>query len=224
MGILDDVRGGMPAERSLTTWARNSRFAGSKDRAAVRDHVFDVLRAKRSLGDGTGRALMIALGLRDGWDMNAIFDGQGHAPAPLEEDERVAPTPPNQAAACDLPDWLWPIWQHDLEAKAVEAATTQQARASVFLRVNRRRGDAPAAIAMLAEDGIDALPHDQVNTAVFVTSNHRRVKNARAYLDGFVELQDAASEEAVAHVQVSPDARVLDYCTGYLGSDFFRFR
>jgi 16S rRNA (cytosine967-C5)-methyltransferase len=46
---------GMPAEQALTRWARGARYAGSKDRAAVRDHVYDALRRLRSaeaLGGG----------------------------------------------------------------------------------------------------------------------------------------------------------------------------
>ena len=61
--ILDEINGGAPAEKALTGWARRSRFAGSKDRAAIRDHVFDALRCRRrfaALGGGEqGRALMI---------------------------------------------------------------------------------------------------------------------------------------------------------------------
>ena len=38
--ILDIVLAGEPAERALTNWARSNRFAGSGDRAAIRDHVY----------------------------------------------------------------------------------------------------------------------------------------------------------------------------------------
>ena len=46
--VLDDILGGVPAEKALTGWARRSRFAGSGDRAAIRDHVFGALRCRRS--------------------------------------------------------------------------------------------------------------------------------------------------------------------------------
>ena len=63
--VLDAMAGGLAAEQALTRWARASRFAGSKDRAAVRDHVFDLLRRRRSAahrgGGESGRALMIGL-------------------------------------------------------------------------------------------------------------------------------------------------------------------
>ncbi len=212
--ILDQVRGGIPAERALTAWARGSRYAGSKDRAAIRDHVFDVLRAKRSLGDGDGRALMIALALRDGWDVDALFCGQGHAPAALMGAERSPVSVTDAAAVCDLPDWLWPLWQDSLGDQAEAAAHAQQVRASVFLRVNMRRGDRESAIRMLADDGILAVPHGSVQTALRVIENPRRIKTSRAYLNGYVELQDASSQHAVAQPQVPADARVLDYCAG----------
>ncbi|TKA94531.1 RsmB/NOP family class I SAM-dependent RNA methyltransferase, partial [Cereibacter changlensis] len=42
--ILDRVLAGASAEQALTNWGRASRFAGSGDRAAVRDLVFEALR------------------------------------------------------------------------------------------------------------------------------------------------------------------------------------
>ncbi|WP_349237604.1 hypothetical protein [Sulfitobacter sp. 15WGC] len=79
--VLDAIAGGLAAEQALTRWARQSRFAGSKDRAAVRDHVFDVLRQKRSAahyGRGeTSRALMIGVLHGQGGDLDALFSGGG---------------------------------------------------------------------------------------------------------------------------------------------------
>ena len=61
--VLEDIAGGLAAEQALTRWARKRRYAGSKDRAAIRDHVFDVLRQRATAahygrGDST-RAMMI---------------------------------------------------------------------------------------------------------------------------------------------------------------------
>ena len=42
IAVLDDWQAGKPAEQALTNWARGARYAGSKDRAAVRDLVYDV--------------------------------------------------------------------------------------------------------------------------------------------------------------------------------------
>lgn len=213
--VLDQIRDGANGEQALTAWARFSRFAGAKDRAAVRDHVFDVLRSKRSLGDGDGRALMQRLMQRDGVDIELIFNGIGHAPEPLRDEERAALAQPmvlSDAAACDLPDWLWPIWQDSLGENAQPAAHAQQARADVFLRVNLRRGSAADAMAALAQDGVMTEPHPQVAICLRVSDNPRRVKTSAAYLTGLVELQDASSQRAVE--LVGAGGRILDYCAG----------
>ncbi len=215
--VLDQIGGGAFAEQALTAWARASRFAGAKDRAAVRDHVFDVLRCRRSLGDGDGRALMLRLLQRNDIDVSHIFNGEGHAPEALSEEEATALATPlalSDAAAYDVPDWLWGLWQDSLGAVAVQAAQAQQARADVFLRVNRRHATPAAAIASLAQDGITAAPHASVDGCLRVLDNARRIKTAQAYETGLVELQDAASQRAVRLVPVPQGARVLDYCAG----------
>src|SRR6056297_2545227 len=91
--VLDTWRGGVAVEQALTRWARGARYAGSKDRAAVRDHVYDALRRLRSaeaLGGGNdGRALMLGLGRLSELDPATVFSGEGHAPAALSEAERA---------------------------------------------------------------------------------------------------------------------------------------
>ncbi|WP_106744383.1 RsmB/NOP family class I SAM-dependent RNA methyltransferase [Yoonia maritima] len=215
--ILDVIREGQAAEQALTSWARGSRFAGSKDRAAIRDHVFDVLRARRSLGDGTGRDLMIQLVQRDGLSIDALFSGEGHAPDPLTETERAnldTPVSLSPAAICDVADWLWPHWKDSLGRAFESAAFAQQARADVFLRVNQRRATVQDAMDMLSKDGISVVPHPNIDGCLRVTDNPRRVKIAEAFVDGIVELQDASSQFAINAVTVSEGARVLDYCAG----------
>ncbi|MDA1155099.1 MAG: RsmB/NOP family class I SAM-dependent RNA methyltransferase [Proteobacteria bacterium] len=217
IAVLDQIGSGAFAEQALTGWARASRFAGAKDRAAVRDHVFDVLRCRRSLGDGDGRALMARLLRRDNVDLAHIFNGLGHAPDPLSEAEvadLALPLALSDAAACDLPDWLWPVWQGSLGADAERAARVQQGRADVFLRVNQRRITTAGAMAALAQDGVAAQAHDAVDGCLRVLDNPRRIRTAAAYLTGLVELQDAASQRAVQMVPVAAGARVLDYCAG----------
>ena len=215
--VLDQIREGAAAEQALTAWARGSRFAGSRDRAAVRDHVFDVLRARRSLGDGSGRSLMLRLALREGWELRALFSGSGYDPAPLTAEEREALKTPlalSDAARCDLPDWLWPLWRDNLGDQAEAASLAQQGRADVFLRVNRRRGTVARATDALAKDEVTVDPHPRVQGCLRVVGNPRRVKSSDAYLTGLIELQDAVSQEAVRVTPVPKGARVLDYCAG----------
>ncbi len=218
IGVLDQCFAGSPAEKALIGWARGSRFAGSGDRAAVRDLVFSALRRRRSAaaagGAETGRGVMIGLLRQQGLDPESLFTGAGHAPEPLQIGEAVAASAVADPVRLDLPDWLWPRFQAALGHGAEAAALALRDRASVFLRVNPGKGDAAAAIGSLAAEGIVAVPHPQVKTALQVTEGERKISRSAAYLDGLVELQDAASQAAVLRLPLQPGMSVLDLCAG----------
>lgn len=214
--ILDRVLAGAPAEQVLTNWARASRFAGSGDRHAVRDLVYDALRCRRSFaalgGAETGRGLILG-GLRSaGGDPETLFTGEGHAPAPLSSaDIGQAPT---GFAALDIPDWLASQMQQDLGDAFKTVAEALRHRAPVFLRANLARGSRDSARAALAEAGIEAEPHPLSPTALLVTAGARRVSASEPYTGGLVELQDAASQAVVDALPLADGMRVLDYCAG----------
>lgn len=216
--ILDRIGAGAPAEKALTNWGRGARFAGSKDRAAVRDHVFDALRRWRSSavmgGAESGRARMIGLLRQQGADLAMLFSGHGHGPSPLTEAEAAHAAQPQGAAAWDLPDWLAERFSESLGGQAEAVALALRDRADVFLRVNRLRGSLPEAQAALAAEGIETAPHDLAATALRVRSGARGIARSAAYTGGLVELQDAASQAVVEALPASPGMRVLDYCAG----------
>ncbi|KIN72411.1 RsmB/NOP family class I SAM-dependent RNA methyltransferase [Sulfitobacter guttiformis] len=215
--ILDMIGDGTPAEQVLTRWGRGNRFAGSKDRAAIRDYVFDVQRIRRSaawLGRAaTGRGLMIGLLRRNGVDPATLFTGEGHGPAPLMDYEEALPEGemPHEDA-WNLPDWLVERFEAGLGAQAAETALALQGRAPVTLRVNTSKSDTSGAIRMLSEAEVEVVGNPLSPTALTVVSGSRRIRNSAAYLDGFVELQDASSQAVVD--ALPPAARVLDYCAG----------
>ena len=214
IAALDRILGGEPAEKVLTGWGRASRYAGSGDRAAVRDIVYDALRCKRSfaaLGGGlTGRGLVLgaarAAGVQASW-----FDGSAHGPAQVGDEPGPAP---QGLEALDCPDWLAPLL---LAALGPDFAPVMQAlrqRAPVFLRVNTARTDVAGAIAALAAEGVVAQPHPLAKTALEVTGNARKIQNSAAFLQGRVELQDAASQAVADAVPLTDGQRVLDLCAG----------
>ncbi|MCX7565426.1 RsmB/NOP family class I SAM-dependent RNA methyltransferase [Sulfitobacter sp. F26169L] len=215
--ILDMIGDGQPAEQVMTRWGRNNRFAGSKDRAAIRDYVFDVMRVQRSaawLGRAaTGRGLMIGLLRGQGVDPASLFTGEGHAPSPLADYEIEAPAGDMpDADAWNLPDWLVGRFKHGLGEDARKTAELLQGRAPVSLRVNTSKTNTSDAIFMLKEAGVIAVENQLSPTALTVVEGARRIRNSPAYQEGFVELQDASSQAVVD--ALPPAARVLDYCAG----------
>ncbi|MFT6772515.1 MAG: 16S rRNA (cytosine967-C5)-methyltransferase [Paracoccaceae bacterium] len=209
-------------DRALTAWGRANRFAGSGDRAAIADLIYDALRRRRSLGarlgadDPDGRALMLALAAEAG-DPDALFNGAGYAPAPTTEAERaaLAATPEiPEAVRLDLPDGLMDELRRSLGDDLAGVATLLQSRAAVDLRVNVARTDPAAAIRALARDGVEAAPGPLSPTCLRVTAGARKLRAAKAYLSGMVEVQDAASQAIADLADVRPGEVVLDYCAG----------
>lgn len=216
--ILDRVLDGAPAEKVLTNWARGNRYAGSGDRHAIRDVVFDALRCKRSYahlgGAETGRGLVIG-GLRAaGSSPENLFTGEGYAPPALSADETVRPAPPEGLVALDCPDWLAPALRSALGDDFEPVMAALQKRASVFLRINSRKTNLKNAVEVLESEGITTQSHPLSPTALEVTGNPRRIQNSKAFTEGLIELQDVASQAVVDQLPLSDGMTVLDYCAG----------
>src|SRR3546814_1068612 len=88
--LLDEIifaaRDGGPAADSLIArYFKTRRYAGSKDRRAVRDHVYAAIRRAGERPD-SGRAAMVGLA-RAHPHIAALFNGSPHGPAPIVADE-----------------------------------------------------------------------------------------------------------------------------------------
>lgn len=216
ISVLDTILAGQPAEPALTGWGRANRYAGSGDRAAVRDLVFDALRCKRSfaaLGGGmSGRGLVLGALRAAGAGGEALFTGEGHAPAPVRPQD--AGRAPDALEALDCPDWLAPALQESLGARFESEMQALRQRAAVFLRVNLAKGGREAAQSRLAAEGIAAEFVQNVRTALRVIDSARKIAASRSYLEGYVELQDAASQAVVLELPLRDGMRVLDCCAG----------
>ncbi|SHJ19919.1 RsmB/NOP family class I SAM-dependent RNA methyltransferase [Wenxinia saemankumensis] len=215
ISVLDDWLDGAPVERALLRWARGARYAGSGDRAAVRDLVYDAVRRRRSAaaagGALTGRGLVLGTLRLDGTDPATLFTGQGHAPPPLDEGERPGAAPADRGTRLDWPDWLLPHADAALGAGAEAALAAQRDRAPVFLRA---LGDRGVAAERLAEEGISVSPLADVATALEVTRNARRVAASAAFREGLIDLQDASSQAAILSLPLAGGETILDYCAG----------
>ena len=216
IAVLDAVHAGENPERALTNWGRASRFAGSGDRSAVRDLVYDALRCKRSFaahgGGETGRGLMLGSLRAAGTDPATLFTGEGHAPAIITAQDQGRL--PDAEEVLDLPGWLLPDLHASLGADLEPVAKAMRQRAPVFLRVNLARISVAKAVAALADEGIEAKPFPLARSALVVTNGARKIQASHCYSIGLVELQDASSQAVVEALPLKDGLRVLDYCAG----------
>ena len=197
--LLDQIiaaaaAGGAAADTLISRYFATRRYAGSKDRRAVRELVY---RAIRRCGErpASGRVALLAVAGEDA-EVAAGFDGSAHGPAPIGADERGA-------EAGLAPTWLLDL----LRASGLgdEELPAQVDRAPLDLRVNRLRAD-PAAIAARLEGAaaIDGLP-DALRLPAGTDV---------APLAGLVEVQDAGSQAVTLATLARPGERVVDLCAG----------
>ncbi len=216
--ILDLILSGQSAEVSINKWVRSNRFAGSNDRRAIRDLVFDALRQKNSLIKQSkfisGRAWVIALLHGQDVNLNLYFGTSEYGPPKLKDSELKLLPVEKESDIHDIQDWLWPIWKESLGKDAENVADTLKKRANIFLRVNTNKGKREQAIDALERDGIISERHPNVCTALKVTQGSKKIRNSQAYKTGLVEIQDASSQASVLSIKLNQKGPILDFCAG----------
>ena len=222
IGILDTIFRGEPAEKTLTNWARSNRYAGSKDRAAVRDIVFDCLRCKRSFihlaGFDGGRGCVAGHILAAGQNVSDIFTGEKFAESLLTQEETESLESDKGAVDAaiqyDVPDWIMPTLKVALGDETKAVLTALQSRGALDLRVNTGKTDINAARSALAKEEIETQSLDISSSALRVLTNPRRVALSKAYQAGLVEIQDAGSQAIAEALPLENVKAVLDFCAG----------
>ena len=210
--MLDRMLGGTPIDAALTNWGRANRYAGSGDRAAIRDLVFDAWRCKQSYsafgGGETGRGLMLGRMRALGEDVGRVFTGIGHAPSVLSDAD--AQQTASDLEALDCPEWLAPRLRNSLGDRFDAVMKALQHRAPVFLRVNLAKSSLQDVVSLLAADGIDAVPHPMAAASLEVRTSSRKLLTILPYMDGLFELQDVASQAIVDDIPAVSGQKILD--------------
>ncbi len=225
IALLEEIaRGRTPADRALAGYVRTRRYIGAKDRRAIGDTLFAVLRRvvpiDHALAPATPTARLRAARYlaEQGEDPDRIFSGEGHAPAPLAPDERAAlaaaqDCPIPDWAAANLPQWLQPRFARRFGDRWREHAEALNRSAPVDLRVNRLKADREAARAALEAAGHAAMPTPWSPDGLRLDA--RFVPGALApFTEGWVEPQDEASQLVALLTDARPGMTVVDLCAG----------
>ncbi len=201
IGLLDQVIAaararGAPADRILADWFKAHRYAGSKDRRAVRELVYRAIRACGPV-PASGRAAMLRLAQDDPL-LAPLFDGSPYGPATIAPGEPVA-------EGGVAPAWL----AARLAASSIDGAEAAALldRAPLDIRVNALKADR-AGLA-LPESG-EPLPTPQGLRFPFGTP----VEQWPAYAEGLLEVQDCGSQLACEAVAAQLGETVIDLCAG----------
>jgi len=199
--ILDEVIGsvrddGPPADTIVTRYFKTRRYAGSKDRRAVRELVFRAIRASAER-PVSGRAAVLRLAGEDPSILTGF--GQPRGPGPLVEGEPVA-------RPGLIPEWLVPELSPLVSAEEWEALLE---RAPLDLRVNIARASREDLLPRF--EGAQATPLSPWGIRLAPGS---RVDEHPAFAEGLVEVQDEGSQLIALACEPEPGQKNVDLCAG----------
>ena len=199
--VLDEVIAsarddGPPADSIVTRYFKHRRYAGSKDRRAVRELVFRAIRRSAERPE-SGRAAILGLSEED----PALLDlfGEPRGPEPLREGEDASPA---RLVPERLLSELSPLvgegeWPALLE------------RAPLDLRVNVAR--------MTREQVLEHMP-DGIPTPIspwgIRMPAETRIDDHPLFASGLLEVQDEGSQLIALACEAGDEQRILDLCAG----------
>jgi 16S rRNA (cytosine967-C5)-methyltransferase len=195
--IFDALRGGGPAADVLIArYFRTRRYAGSKDRAGVRAHVYAALRGASVLDGATGRKAVLAQ------DLAALFGVDvPHAPAALEDGELQ-----------EAIDWAV---KEDVFVQSLlpdsALMTALKTRAPLDLRVNSLLAARDTVLQDLAAYGAVATPLSPFGIRLAEPMN---IEQHSCYTDGHVDIQDDGSQMVALAAHAKAGDMVIDLCAG----------
>lgn len=228
--VLEDMAARKrPAAQALRDWGLSHRFAGSGDRSAIGNLVYDTLRKQASaawlMGDDSPHAVVFLTLQRD-WDvgleqLREAFQGDRFAPA-IPEEKLLAAESKDTAFAdahveADVPEWCVPSFEEAFEEEWVAEAKALAARPPLDLRVNTLKADRDKVIRALSSTGAKNTAIARNGIRIAPGKGARRLPNVQAepaYQKGWFEIQDEGSQIAADLVFARRGEQVLDYCAG----------
>jgi len=199
--ILDEVIAstrddGPPADSIVTRYFKHRRYAGSKDRRAVRELVFRAIR-RSAERPASGRAAV--LGLAEGDPELAELFGQPRGPELRSEEEMAA-------TAGLVPDWLVPQLSPLVTSEGWPALLE---RAPLDLRVNIAKASRDEPL----KEFPDGEPTPISPWGIRLPPDSR-VDDHPAFSGGLVEIQDEGSQLIALACEAQDGERIVDLCAG----------
>lgn len=220
-----------PADQVASFYFKGRRYIGSKDRRAVAEIVWRVLRSKARIDWWLGRldfpaeararvfADMAFQGVKP---ERELFQGAHSARPPGKEERRMMEELAGKSIFHhDMPAWVrgeYPEWmQERLESLHGDRLAAEMGamrdEAPLDLRVNTLKASRDEAVAALAADKIAAEPTPLSPLGLRLAQRAALVQ-VRAWRDGLVEVQDEGSQLVALLTDARPGQAVVDYCAG----------
>jgi len=229
--VLEDMaKRKRPVANALKDWGLSHRFAGSRDRAAIGNLVYDCLRKKTSqaaFADSDDPNLNVFATLLRQWryssdELTTQFAEDKFAPKiPSQEimeligrDQIDGASPGDMA---DIPNWCVESFEANFGDDWVDEAKAMCERAPLDIRVNTLKSNRDKIVRHLSRN--NAVPTELARYGLRIAPGNRdsRLPNVQAetgFQKGWFEIQDEGSQVVSDLIYAKPGEKILDYCAG----------
>ena len=209
--ITEIFRDMKPADGIINDYLRARKYIGSKDRRFITELTWQIIRNRMKLtfdaGSNQPRRILLTA-VRDRLD--EVFDGSPYGLAPLTDEEKAwleknddEVYPDYVEAEC--PEWLF------AKIKNVDLCKALNVPAPADFRVNlHSRGEV---LRRLQSEGIEMAPTPYSPLGLRY-EQRLALGNCMAYQEGWLEVQDEASQLAALLCDVRPEHKIMDFCCG----------
>ena len=225
------------AHKILQSYFRSRRYAGSKDRNAIRKKVFDIIRNRARLdwwiadklgdNDSSVRLRIIAsIQTLDKTGPNAFnnfFLGEPYSPDNLNFEEKklikslagknILHEAMPLGIRYEVPNWLEKHLQGQWEKNFEKEMSALNTEAPVDLRVNISHVSREQARKSLSIDKIKTKPTTLSPLGLRIIK-HGLLEKTKAFKKGLVEVQDEGSQLIAMLCNAKSGMTVVDYCAG----------
>ena len=235
---LDAVLGkSVPADKFVSSYFRNDKRLGSRDRRLISQVVFSVFRqfgflraafhGHRSIR-ASGHTLslyMLGASVLEGFDHEVSrcwlehvsisendYGALAEIEAPLERFRAFAALAGAEYVpdiADSVPEWALPELAVPFDERFYR---TLQTRPPMWIRAQTK--DISGLVASLAEQGLHAVPHARIANALSIADAHVNLYTIEAFQKGLFELQDISSQCIGLACMPSPGEIWWDACSG----------
>jgi 16S rRNA (cytosine967-C5)-methyltransferase len=217
--LREILRFAAPADVTLSRYFKDHPRLGGRERGAIAEAVYAVLRNKSFFTDfaGSGQGPMrrlTLLGMAEAVGVDALG---GLSDEETEFLARVRQIDRNLLPAqmrANLPQWLYDkfVAQYG-EQEALELAAVLNTPAPLDLRVNSIKANRDEVVAKLAEAPIVAEPTPYAATGLRVQKKPA-LQNLPLFKEGAIEVQDEGSQVLAQIVGAKRGEMVVDFCAG----------
>ena len=226
---------GRPADSVASYYFKTRRYIGSKDRRAISNRVWGVLRRRARLGwwltqleaeDFPRERVLADLVLTERLgepDLKHLFSGEKNCPEKLTPADRGLITELSSKdifnhgmpawVRAEFPEWIEPRLADLFGEELGREMGVMREEAPVDLRVNTLKGDRDTALGALAKEGFKSEPTPLSPVGLRLPARISLTAQD-LFKQGLVEVQDEGSQLVSLLTGAQPGQAVMDFCAG----------